>query len=265
MLTTAAALAALGAALAGPGELALTNPRLTYGLLGPTRADNQLLPGDSLTVAFDIDGLTADDGGKVRYRTATEVTGPDGKTLFRQPPQDVEAVNALGGGRVPAFAQVDIGLAQPPGPCALKVTVTDPATNNTQALTQKFEVLPRGFGLARVALTDDAEGRLPAGLLGAGQSVWVNFVVVGFGRAAGGAADVALEVRVLDEAGQPTVAKPFRGSVGKDAAAGATAVPVHFPLALNRPGKFTLELRAADRAGGGSATRPVPLTVLGLP
>src|SRR3954452_9442348 len=103
MLTTAAAVAALSAAFAGPGDLALANPRLTYGLLGPTRADSKLLPGDSLSVAFDIEGLAADEGGKVRYRTATEVTVPDGKVLFRQPPQDVEALNALGGGRVPAF------------------------------------------------------------------------------------------------------------------------------------------------------------------
>src|SRR5215471_15720012 len=124
MLSSVLALA-LTLPVGQPGKLALSNARLTYGIQGPTRADAKFLPGDSLILSFDIEGITVDDSGKVQYSTTTEVVDGKGGRVFQQPPRTLDAINALGGDRIPAYAQIDIGLDQPEGDYTLKVSVTD--------------------------------------------------------------------------------------------------------------------------------------------
>jgi hypothetical protein len=262
MMTTFALLSALQLAPGQAGDLTLKDARVTHGILGMKRADARLLPGDSLFVAFGIEGMTTDREGKALYNISTEVADAGGKVLFRQPPRDLEAVNALGGNRFPAYSQVDIGLQQPPGEYTLKVIVGDRTSRKSATLTQKFTVLPADFGLVRFSVTGDAEGMVPTGLLGEGESVWLNALVVGFGRDnAGKQPNVALELRVLDDKGQPTRPKPFSGALGKDVPAGATSLPVQCLLPLNRTGKFTIEVKATDQVTGKSATRTFPITV----
>ena len=55
------------------GDLKLANVRSTYCILGPTRADDNLLPGDRYCLSFDIEGITVDETGKVRYSVAVDV------------------------------------------------------------------------------------------------------------------------------------------------------------------------------------------------
>src|SRR5687767_13084615 len=142
MLTNLGLVTALTLALGQAGPLTLTDVRLTHGVLGPTRTEAKLLPGDNLVVAFDLDGVTTDPEGKVQYTTAIEVTDAQGKTVFKGPAREQSVLNALGGNRVPAFARVDIGLQQPPGNYVLKVTATDRGRNQSKELTQEFSVLP---------------------------------------------------------------------------------------------------------------------------
>jgi hypothetical protein len=262
MMTTLALLATLELAPGQAGNLNLTGAHLTYGVLGPKRADNKLLPGDSLVVAFSIDGISSDEQGKVLYSISTEVVDASNKTVHRQPPLDLEAVHALGGSKLPAYAQVDIGLKQPPGEYTLKVLVGDRANRKSATLTQKFTVLPPGFGLVRLATSANAEGTLPSGLLGAGQTTWISALVVGFGRDnASKQPNVALQLRILDESGKPTTAKGFSTTINKDVPADAPFLPIQFQMALNRPGKFTLELKATDQTTNKSVTQLLPLTV----
>src|SRR5437016_4010770 len=49
-------------------NLGVSNVRITYGALGPTRPEAKLVPGDSLFVGFDIEGITIDDAGKFDWR-----------------------------------------------------------------------------------------------------------------------------------------------------------------------------------------------------
>lgn len=263
MLTTLALLTLLQLPPAQAGSaLALTGARLSHGVSGPTRADAKVLPGDRLCVTFDIEGITVDDNGKVLYSVATEVADAQGKIIFRQPPRDLETINSLGGSRLPAFAQVDIGLEQPAGDYTLKATVTDRATKKSQVLTQKFQVLPRGFGIVHLTTTSDPDAVVPANLLGAGQSLWINYAVVGFGRdTAKKQPNATMTLRVLDEKGKPTLAKPFVGVVDKDVPANAVALPVQFMLSLNRPGKFTVEVTAACKHTGKTTTQSFPIIV----
>jgi hypothetical protein len=263
MLTTLAFLAALSAAPGRADELALTHVRPTYGILGPRRTAKAVLPGDSVFVTFDIEGITTDKDGKVLYSVATEVSDSSGKVHFTAPARDLEAIAALGGNTLPAFVHVDIGLEQPAGEYTFKLTVTDRASGKSKSLSHQFQVLPKAFGIVRLTTTSDAEGLQPVGILGTGQSLWVHLAAVGFSRNGDKSQpNVAFELRVIDADGKPTIAKPFSGVVNKDVPAKAPAVPVQFHLALNRAGKYTVEVKATDQVSGKTATESFPITVL---
>jgi hypothetical protein len=263
MLNTVAVVALLSATLAQSDALTLSGARLTHGVLGPVRKDNKLLPGDSLFVSFEIQGITVDANGRVQYSTTTEVTDSKKQMVFRSQSRDQTVVNSLGGNVLPAFARIDIGPEQPPGDYTLKVTVTDRSTKKTQTLTQPFTVQPRGFGIVLLTTSADQDAQVPAGLLGPGQSLYVNGAVVGFtrGNGAGGQPHVTLEMRILDASGKPTVAAPFTGAVTKTDSARATYLPIQFLVSLNRPGRFTIELKATDKVGGKTFTQSFPVTV----
>ena len=163
----------LTAALAVAGEpspVKISHVRETLGILGPTRTDKTFLPGDSFVLAYDIEGLTADDGGKVLYATTVEVHNDQGKLIYEGQPQKLEAVNALGGGNLPAYVRLDIGVNQPPGDYELKVTVSDRVSKGTASLVRKVHVAPPGFGLVRLNASSDVEGRSPAAVMAAGES-----------------------------------------------------------------------------------------------
>ena len=51
------------------------------------------------------------------------------------------------------------------------------------------------------------------------------------------------------------------GTVEKDVPASAISVPIQFHVSLNRPGKFTVELKATDKVSGKTDTRSFPITV----
>ena len=98
------------------------------------------MPGDSLTLNFDIDGITIDDKGKVLYSIAYR--GDErGRQDGRLPPAGSEPGNdtVFGGNRVQGFAHLDLGTEQA-RQYAMKVTVTDRASKASQELTHKFTV-----------------------------------------------------------------------------------------------------------------------------
>jgi hypothetical protein len=262
MWTTIVLAAALAAAPDEKDKLTFSHVRDTYGLMGPTRPAAKFLPGGELFFCFDVEGVTIDDDGKVHYSIAVEVADPKGKLLFKQEPRDLEAPAALGGDRIPAYAHLDIGLQSPPGEYAVKVTVVDLPTKRTQELKRTVEVLPKDFGLVRLKTTSDQEGQLPVAVPGAGEGLWIQFGAVGFGRGGDGKQpDLTFEMRILDENGKPTRAKPFTFQVNKDVPADAALVPAQFFLSLNRSGKFTVELTADDKVGGKKAQLTFPLHV----
>ncbi len=256
--------AALSTAPAAEGELTLSNVRLTRGVLGPVREGSKLLPGDTLFVCFDVEGVTVADDGKVQYSTALEVVNPRGRTLLKQDPRNLEATCSLGGHRVPAYASIDVGLEVPAGEYTLKVTVTDRASGKKGTLSRTSEVLPRGFGLVRLTATADSEGLLPVPTPGVGQGLWLHFGIVGFERDnSTKQPNIEVTLRVLGEDSQPTLAKPPTGTVDAKVPEATSMVPMQLTLMLNRPGKFTVELKATDKVSGKTDTITFPLTVGG--
>jgi hypothetical protein len=266
MLTTIALVAALSVSPGEAGELAVTNVRDTYGVLGTTRPSNKLIPGDMYCVGFDIDNVKIGPQGQVKYSMGMEVRDSKNKVQFKREPTELEAVNSVGGTRVPCSAQVTIGLDMPAGKYSLKVSVTDRGSEppRSTSLEREFEVLPRTFGIVRLKISTDPGGQFDAPALGVpGQILWVGFLVVGFERSgAKRDADVSIDMQMLDETGK-TVWRPKAASIknlpaDKDIA----VVPFDFTVALNRPGKFTVKLTAADKLANKKAELEFPLVVL---
>lgn len=264
MLTTLALLSALSLAPAQADGLKLSNERVTFDVLGATRANNKLLPADRFTLSFDIDNLRVDDDGKVQYSMSMEVVDSKGKVWFKADPSSLVAYNSLGGRGLPAFANVDIGSNMPAGDYTLKVSVTDRTAQATASTSRAFEVLPSAFGIVRTQLTSDHEGRLPVPPIGVvGQTAVVNFAVVGFERdKAKKQPNVSVEMIVLDESNRPTLKKGFTGEVNENVPASYTAVPMQFLLNLNRAGKYTVKLKAVDQISKKTAEASLPVTVL---
>lgn len=268
MWATLALTAALSMTPGQPGTLKLTNTRATHGYLGPTRADDNLLPGEVYFVHFDIEGLAADEQGNGKYSLSLALIDKTGKALYELGPFEKPFVNSLGGTRTPAYANVVIGTDTTPGDYTLKLTITDPATKKSEVLERKYKVLKLDFGLVNLHMMDiRADPRnQPSGapIRVVGDAVVVNAAIVGFARDKNkqNQPNLGLEITVLDEKNKPTLAKSFTDQVVKDVPEQWSAVPISLPLALNRAGKYTIKLQATDRITKKTAEATLPVTVV---
>lgn len=261
MWTTIALLSTLSVS-PSQADLSLTHVRATHGLLGPQRANETLSPGDILFVCFDIEGISVDGEGKVRYSTVLEVTDSSGKVLFKQVPKESESKMSLGGNRVPAFAQISVGLSAPPGEYGYKITVKDLISGKEQSIKGSARVVAKDFALVRASLSTDVDGQYPVIAFGSGQGIWIGCSAVGFERdRTSKQPNVSFEIRVLDDRGNPIHKKPTTNTINKDVPENGSAIPMAFPLTLNRPGKFTIELLASDQISGKKAKTSFPITV----
>jgi hypothetical protein len=269
MWATLALATALNLAPAQSDTLQLKNARVTYGPLGQERKDSKLLAGDIFYVSFDIEGLKMSEDGQVRYSMSMDLTNREGKSQYKQEPQDLEAFNALGGNRIPAFAHIVIGTDTPEGEYTLKVTVKDRVTDKSDSLTRKFEIQPRRFGFVQICMSYQVPGRsdvlLSAPPLGVpGQTFLLSFAVLGFelDKARKDQPDIETTMRVIDENGTPTLAKPYHGEAKEVTAEFKKVIPMQFILQLNRSGKFKIELKATDKIGRKTAEQTLDLNVI---
>ena len=270
MLTNLALFAALAMTPSQGTSLTLSNPRITYGELGSPRPDNKLLPGDIFYLSFDIDGIRVNEAGRVKYGMAMEVTDSAGKSIFKQMPVERDDFLPLGGNKLPARAYVSVGVDQAPGIYSCKVTVTDMADKVkavSKTIEQKFEVLPRGFGIVRVSTAADPKGDVPAPLVGvAGQATFVHFAVIDFARdSKTNQPNLTIEMVVYGQDKKPTLNKPTAKQIPDEADGKvdekAAGIPMRFLVPMNREGGFLIELKATDNITKKSAKIYLPLRV----
>ena len=246
------------------GGLQLTNDRVTYGILGPVRTDKRFIPGDTLFLSFDIEGLKKENG-RLRYGMRMEFLDAKGRAKFTSNPEERDIIDVLGGTRVPLFAYAFLGLDAEPGEYTLRLTINDALGKQSKTLERKFEIAPRDFGL--VGVNNTIGGSTPAAaVVVVGQPLVVNFGVAGFQRdAKTRQPSVKLEMTVLDESGKPTTTQSISEVVNKNVDEKISILPGAFDLALVRAGKFTVELKATDQLQNKTSTVTLPLTIVEPP
>lgn len=240
------ALMTVGQQVATP-PLEFLNIRAPMGIYGANRPDSKKYhPGDNFILAFDINGLKVDAIGQAFYSLAGELFDKDGKSIIKTSPKETAAFNPLGGARLPAYAAVPINLEMPAGTYTYKLTLTDLTDKRTILLTQSFEVLPKSLGFVLWHMT--YENNLPAPPVGVpGQEFILRFCVTGFATdPQTRKPNVSFSVRILDEAGIPTLSKPFTGEAKDLPEEFKDIFPVSIPIRPNRPGRFRIEASVTD-------------------
>jgi len=248
------------------GDLQIINPRATYGYLGAPRLKKDgLLPGDVAHFTFEVKNLKIGPDGNAAYSLAVEVLDPQGKRRYYQPPFNAVARSLFGGSTLPCTAHLEIPLDAKPGEYVLRVTFKDRLAGKEIVVERQGKVRAANFGIVRVGTFAEAEAKVPMPAVSVlGSTMFVNFSLVGFGRSKDKKQpDVEVSLKILDDKGKPTMAKPLTGQV-QDVPEDLPLVPVQFGLTLSRVGRFTLELSAHDRLSGKSDTVSFPIQILGL-
>lgn len=244
--------------------LEIVDPRPTYGHLGAVRPKGAgLLPGDAAHFTFGVKNLKLDDAGLAKYSVAIEVRDAKGKLFYEQKPFNTIAQNVFGGDTIPNSASVSIPLNQPPTDLHWKITVKDRTTDKAVELKGEGKVLPADFGIVRVGTFADADSNVaiaPVGVVGG--TIYLNFSAVNFGRGKDKKPDLKFDLKVLDEAGKPTLAKTISGEIKDGVPDDATLIPLHFGLTLNRPGRYTAEITSRCMVGNKTATVSLPIRIL---
>ena len=252
------ALAALGLAVNGASALELKNVRPSFGPQGATRTDVSCLPGDVLFVNYDIDGLKFDDKtGKANFTTILELIDPKGKVIFRKDTPN-QKILQLGGTRMPGDLHVIMGRNDAPGKYTIRLTVVDNLVKESKSITYPFELLPQGFGMASVAAP--AVG-FP------GQLYVAQYSLVDMKLDNKGNPNVIVGHRILDKDGKTPVAPDVLFAFPKDLPDEVDLSKnnfhlMQFPIYLNRPGQFTIEILAEDKNSQKKVHLKYPLTVL---
>jgi hypothetical protein len=245
-------------------ELAFDNTRFTYGAFGQSRKVDVFLPGDVVYLSFDVQGLKVNDSGQALYSMGMEVARKGQKqAIQKRAPRDLKEEIKHKKGTLETFVWWPIprdGTA--PGEYTLKITVTDRQTMQTATLSKKFEVAPISFGIVGVHLTTE-KGKPIAPKVTAGQTVALNYALVGFKLDNKNNTNVTISIRTLDGEGKPTKFKPFTGEFKVDeVSARGLMRPTPYLLGLNRAGKFKVVLAAKCNVSGKSAKEVLDLTVL---
>jgi hypothetical protein len=247
--------------------LEIANSRRTYGHLGATRPkDGGILPGDTAYFTFEIKNLKLDEFSKAAYSIAIEIKDAKGKIFYEQRPYNSVAQNFLGGNSLPCSAHIEVPLDAKPGPVDWKVTVVDRTTKKSTSATGKGMILPADFGIVQVGLFADADARVPMSAVAViGDSAYLRFSTVGFSRDKDKKQpNLEMSMRILDEKGQPTMAKPIVGKINADTDPKDRMLPVQFGLTMNRAGRFTIELTSEDKISGKRSQVQYSLRVLAL-
>jgi hypothetical protein len=131
-------------------------------------------------------------------------------------------------------------------------------SNVTKVLEQKFDVVPKTFGLVALYTTSDMDGNLPSPPSGViGQNLFIQCALVGFDRK-DKKPNAQVELRIFDESNKPTLAKATSAAVPAEAPEG-DPVLFRFLIPFNREGSFTAEVKATDLISYRGAARRTPL------
>lgn len=274
MWTTLALMSALSwTPAADGGQLEVKNARFTAGIFGQDRKSNEFLPGDMVVLSFDIEGLKTTDNGTAEYSIGWSLIDKKGKAVVEKAPQQMSVTCTQGGSRLPTFLLSEILPDTEPGEYTMKLTVEDTRAKAKAGLERKFVVKPLAFGIIRpgliyISLKEEQAGAAPLfapPLAVPGQSLMVNFSVTGY-RTQGDKEKVNLgvEMKILDESGQPVLKKPFSGEATTldDDLKKLGYIPFQLPIQLTRGGNYKVVVTATDKIARKTETLTLDLKVI---
>ncbi|MSR31691.1 MAG: hypothetical protein EXR99_09320 [Gemmataceae bacterium] len=241
------ALAACLAIFQPPPAMEFLNVRTPLGLYGANRPDpRRFLPGDNFILAFDLSGLKITDPGRALFSLEGELFDSTGKSVFKAAPKETESFSPLGGNRVPAYAAVNINPNYPPGKYLYKLTATDLLEKKSATLSYPLEIMAKSLGFILWHMT--YEDNFPAPPMAVpGQVLILRYCVIGFETdPKTRKPNLSFSMRILDEAGQPTLAKPFIGEAKDISEEFKDILPITFPIRPNKPGKYKIEVTLVD-------------------
>jgi hypothetical protein len=258
----AVALAALALVPAQGGQLKLTNVRTTYGELGPVRTNAKFIPGDILFFACDITGLSIEATGEAKFKMETKVTDDKGKLVFKRDPEERFQFAPLKGSVMPARAIIIIGLDQPAGSYVLEVAVEDPKTKAKDTTSVKFEVTKKELGIVNVYSSYDVQGAIPAPNAGVvGQTLFIQYTVASFERdPKTKQPNLEFQYQYLDDKGAPLLPQPHKLPITEGVDERHGLFSDRFPVFLNRPGKFTVQITVTDKVVNKKSTFDLVIT-----
>jgi len=253
------ALAALAALAAPAHALELKNIRSAYGVLSAPRESRKFLPGDIVTVVFDIEGLKVNEkDGVADLNQVIEIYGED---KFIRGNRQAIKVPLFGATTMPGVVQAFMTADNKPGMYKLKVAVEDKIAKATKKLEFDFELLKPAFGIVQpftpaVAFRD--------------QDFVINFAVTGMKRdKQSKLPDVQVVMRLLRKNGKPLVQTPVKNNIVEWHVEGTNydltkipVAPVSLPLVLSQKGEFLIEIVATDQLAKKTDSMRLPLTVL---
>jgi hypothetical protein len=255
---------ALLTALAAPAPapaLELKNARAAYGLLSAPRESSKFLPGDIITLIYDIEDLKVNPKtGVAQVQQTLEILDVDGKVIFGQKPRPIE-VPLFGATQMPGIVQALMTTDQNPGKYKLKVTVEDKVAKESKKLEYKFELAKPAFGIVQPFT--------PA-VAFLNQDFVVTFAVTGMKRdPKTRLPDVDISTKLLGKNGKPLVETPIKNNIQDLHVEGTefdltmmTVVPVSLHLVLSQKGHFTIDIEATDRLTKKKVVMQLPLTVI---
>jgi hypothetical protein len=254
------ALLAVGLCPLAAGALELKNVRPAYGPKGATRTDVKCVPGDSLFITYDIEGLTVHNKTfRANYLTTFELFDGAGQSVEKRETRNNVAL-PLGGTRMPGDLVVITGNNQKPGKHKIRLTVKDLLSNETKSFDYPFDVVAPEF--AFVGVVAEAVG-FP------GDNYVAKFALTGMSLDAKDQPKVEVAMRVYDETGKKPAAPQLISYLPKDLPdeidfKKTNFVPMQFPIYLNRAGTFVIEVVAHDRLTKKEIQLRYPLTVLDI-
>jgi tRNA A-37 threonylcarbamoyl transferase component Bud32 len=184
--------------------------RLTYGAYGPPRPDHRVLPGEDIHLDLVTRGAGKDEKGNVDFSIAGELVDKDGKKWAELAPVPIKGPLYRGGSTLNSRASFELSPRQPPGEYRAKARVTDKITGRVVNFEHPVYVLRPEFGVVRLRLTHDQEGKLPAGShLTEGQQFFVQMRLVDFEHK-DGRIRVSVTVSARDRDGKDTMLSPMK-------------------------------------------------------
>jgi hypothetical protein len=250
---------------AAASAVEIKNLRPCYGPLGATRTDTRCTPGDSLFIAYDIEGLTFDEKtGKANYTTILELFDQSAKPVFEPKRTPNEVTAQLGGTRMPGDLYLIMGREQKPGKYYVRLTVVDNLVADTKKnhkdIVYPFEVVEKTFNLVGV--------HIPGVGFPGQQNFALNFAFADMTLDKDGLPNVEVTMKIMDEAGKQvnkTLTSKIPAELPKVAELNlkeSNFLPFPIPIYLNRSGRFTVEILAKDVLGNKTARVACKLAVL---